>query len=316
MYLSQHDCLDIEKTFSGALPESFTVVDHLFGFDQDLRNSVLDSFSRLAEKYQTTLAVKLSYFVDESLKQTYPKLNLQFALDSCPRIHHLKDYKIHPAIDFKNFVCSFNGSAHVSRQLLTAALHKFQMVNTDYFTKHFSFSLSDLDGNLLTLAKDRFAYYRKFFIGDDSEIFFGKIIAIETPSYNHMKNIYLLENMVTQSFVHLVSETMATSYYPLISEKCFYSIATRGLFLSYAQPNWHAHLENYYGFRLYKNLFDYRFDTIKNPVERLVELLSMISKFQKLSATDWQDLYELEKENIEYNYDHYFSGQYMKDLYD
>jgi hypothetical protein len=104
---------------------------------------------------------------------------------------------------------------------------------------------------------------------------------------------------------------MATSYYPLISEKCFYSIVTRGLFLSYAQPNWHAHLENYYGFRLYKNLFDYRFDTIKNPVERLIELLSMISKFQKLSVTDWQDLYELEKENIEYNYDHYFSGKYL-----
>ena len=115
---------------------------------------------------------------------------------------------------------------------------------------------------------------------------------------------------MTQSFVHVVSETLSTSYYPLITEKCFYSIATRGLFLSYAQPNWHEHLENYYGFRLYKNLFDYRFDSIKNPVERLVELLTMISKFQKLSTHDWTDLYELEKENIEYNYDHYFSGTY------
>ena len=47
-------------------------------------------------------------------------------------------------------------------------------------------------------------------------------------------------------------------------------------------------------------------------VERVVELVSMISKFSKLSALDWHDLYSLEQDNIEYNYDHYFSGDWIR----
>jgi hypothetical protein len=58
-------------------------------------------------------------------------------------------------------------------------------------------------------------------------------------------------------------------------------------------------------------LFDYRFDAIQNPVERLVELMTMISKFSVLSSDDWKDLYLLEQDTIEYNYDHYFSKDYL-----
>jgi len=111
-----------------------------------------------------------------------------------------------------------------------------------------------------------------------------------------------------------VSETMATSYVPFVTEKFLYSVVTRGLFLSYAQPGWHAHVEKYYGFKRYTKLFDYQFDTIQNPVERLVELMSMISKFSILTIDDWKDLYLLEQETIEYNYDHYFSGSYLTKL--
>jgi hypothetical protein len=107
---------------------------------------------------------------------------------------------------------------------------------------------------------------------------------------------------------------MAASYYPFVTEKFLYSVVTRGLFLSYAQPGWHAHLEKYYGFKPYTKLFDYRFDTIENPVERLVELMTMISKFSVLSSDDWKDLYLLEQDSIEYNYNHYFSGDYLNCL--
>ena len=107
---------------------------------------------------------------------------------------------------------------------------------------------------------------------------------------------------------------MATSYVPFVTEKFLYSIVTRGLFLAYAQPGWHDHLEKYYGFKKYTKLFDYRFDTIENPVERLVEMITMISKFSKLSPGDWHDLYQLEQNTIEYNYDHYFSKGYLSCL--
>ena len=84
--------------------------------------------------------------------------------------------------------------------------------------------------------------------------------------------------------------------------------------MCYGQPGWHDHLEKYYGFKKYTRLFDYSFDSIQNPVERLVELMCMISKFSNLTAQDWHDLYLIEQETIEYNYNHYFSGDYLQCL--
>jgi hypothetical protein len=40
----------------------------------------------------------------------------------------------------------------------------------------------------------------------------------------------------------------------------------------------------------------------------------MISKFEKLTPVEWHDLYLLEQDTIEYNYDHYFSKKYLKHL--
>ena len=54
-----------------------------------------------------------------------------------------------------------------------------------------------------------------------------------------------------------------------------------------------------------------RNDTIQNPIKRLVELMSMVSKFSKLSTDEWTDLYLIEQDTIEYNYNHYFSKQYL-----
>ena len=223
-----------------------------------------------------------------------------------------KKYNKHPAIDYKNFICSFNGTAHVGRRLLVSILQKFEYFNPDYCSKNFSYTLNTLDGHMSEFNHSRF--YRKFFISDNSEEFFQKIYSFGHVRFEHDKNIYNLENKLTQSFVHIVSETMATSYYPFVTEKFLYSIVTRGLFLGYAQPGWHDHVEKYYGFKKYNKLFDYRFDTIQNPVERLVELISMISKFSKLSCHDLYDLYLMEQDTVNFNYDHYFSGDYLKTL--
>jgi hypothetical protein len=226
----------------------------------------------------------------------------------------LTKYNTHPEIDFKNFVCSFNGSAHVSRKLLTAILQRFGYYNTEYCSKNFTFSVGMLDGHIADYVSDQNNFYRKFFIDNNSDVFFNTINSFGHVQYNHEKNIYNLESKLTQSFLHIVSETMATSYVPFVTEKFLYSVVTRGLFLAYAQPEWHDHVEKYYGFKKYTKLFDYRFDAIQNPIERLVELMCMISKFSKLSCHEWHDLYLLEQETIEYNYDHYFSGDYLKSL--
>jgi len=33
-----------------------------------------------------------------------------------------------------------------------------------------------------------------------------------------------------------------------------------------------------------------------------------------LSVDDWNDLYQMESDTIEYNYDHYFSNGYLKQM--
>jgi hypothetical protein len=246
---------------------------------------------------------------------------LSTVLQNSINFSHHKTYNIHPDINFKNFVCSFNGSPHVSRKLLASILQRFNWFDPDYSSKNFSYSTNIIDGHISDLTGDKEIFYRKFFINDNSESFFQTKYSFDPYTggpegyrHAHGNNIYTLENKLTQSFLHIVSETMATSYYPFVTEKFLHSVVSRGLFLAYAQPAWHTHLEKFYGFKRYTKLFDYHFDAIQNPIERLVELISMISKFSILSVHDWHDLYLLEKDTIEYNYDHYFGDKYLKHL--
>jgi hypothetical protein len=224
-----------------------------------------------------------------------------------------KDYRVHPAHTFKNFICSFNGTDHVGRKLLVAAINKFGYFNPEYVSKNFTMSVDTVSGHLSDYV-DNMQFYSKFFIGEDSQEFFNSTNSFGLERFKHEANIYNLESKLTDSFLHIASESMATSLAPYVSEKFLYSVVTRGLYLSYAQPGWHQHLFEYYGFKPYTQLFDYTFDSITNPVKRLVELMTMIGKFSRLSTHEWNDLYLLELDTIEYNYYHYFSGNYLKHL--
>jgi hypothetical protein len=295
------------------LPEQFILGDHLYGFNQNLTNQLLNHLNDRAKQQNTTFTILTDQPYPKKIHDHYPNLKIKLDID-INKLGSLKQYTMHPALNFKNFVCSFNGAAHVSRKLLVSALKKFGYFNSDYCSKNFSFTEDIIDGHITDYVADRGNFYRKFFIADGSEAFFNTINSFGHVQYDHANNIYNLETKLTESFLHLVSETMATSYYPFVTEKFLYSIVTRGLFLAYAQPGWHAHLEKYYGFKRYTRIFDYRFDAIQNPVERLVELMSMISKFSKLSTDEWKDLYEMEVNTIEYNHQHYFSGDYLNIL--
>lgn len=253
--------------------------------------------------------------ITEKLQNTYPDLSLRSKLPLWMQIPWFHNYNIHPELSFENFVCSFNGSDHVSRKMLVAILHRMNWFNTLTCSKNFKFSTAKIDGHLADyLDSDRHRYYRSFFTGKHSDKFYKTVYSFGHVQYDHAQNIHNLEHKLTQSFLHIVSETLATSYYPFVTEKFLYSVVTRGLFLAYAQPGWHDYVERWYGFRRYTRLFDYRFDTIQNPVERLVELMCMISKFSVLSSADWRDLYEMEADTIEYNYDWFFSKNYLRHI--
>jgi hypothetical protein len=300
-----------------SLPTCLTLVDHLGGFDEFNSNPILERLDNFAKSTDARLPVSGEYkFTDEIIKKynnllLHHDINLQIKHNG---FDDLSRYTQHPEISYKNFICSFNGSPHVSRKYLVSILNRFGYFDPQYCSKNFSYSTDILDGHIKDYAGDQHNFYRKFFIADSSKDFFQTVYSFGHVRTDHGNNIYTLEDKITKSFLHIVSETMATSYQPFVTEKFLYSIVTRGLFLCYAQPNWHDHVEKYYGFKRYTKLFDYKFDTIKNPIKRLVELMSMISKFSMLSSDEWNDLYQIEQETIEYNYDHFFSKQYIKHL--
>ena len=265
------------------IPLEIHIADHLNGFDSILTNPLLNYIS--AADQDTTITTY--YIFNEQVKKNYSNLKFKLSRNQTDIVFQsLKNYNYHPPCNYKNFICSFNGSPHVSRKLLVSILEKFGYFDSRYCSKNFAYTTDVLDGHIHDYVPDRSALYRKFFIADNSEDFFNSINSFGYDRYNHKQNIYNLENRLTESFIHVVSETMATSYHPFMSEKSFYSIVTQGLFVSYAQPGWHDHFEKHFGFKKYTKLFDYRFDTIQNPVKRLVELITMISKFSHLTTAE------------------------------
>lgn len=288
------------------------IPDHLGGFNSRYQSPVLDRL--VGQAGDRSVAVITEYIVDQRIRDQYPTLGFQFDYQEHRRIlDRFGEYTVHPERSFDNLLCSFNGSAHVGRQLLVSALHRFRLFDPVYCSKNFVITRDQIEGHIAGYVGDEDRYYNKFLLSTDDE-FNQAIYSFGHDRFNHSQNIYKLENSLTQSFVNIVSETMAEKYYPFYGEKFLYSVVTRGLFVAYGQPGWHHTLENCYGFKLYSKIFDYKFDSVLNPVDRLLELLTMISRFQNLSADDLSDLYQLESENLEYNYDHYFGGNYLKCL--
>jgi hypothetical protein len=307
------------------IPQHILLSDHLGGFDKNYRNPLLDILQERAEVLDYTYNVDVSFLPNESMLAHYNRLNLIPGIEPMYRVLYkpYENHRQHIAINHTNFLCSFNGSQHISRQLLLANIYKRGWVNLDYVSKNFAFTEDALDGNIDNLTGDRASFYKKFFIGDTSSTFFAAVNNFGSSGprwlesndrFNHARSLLELESKLTSSFVHLVSETIGTSNHPYVTEKYVSSIVTRGLFLAFAQPRWHQTIQDRYGFKLYTRIFDYKFDTVVNPVERIIALTDMLSKFKNLSLLDWRDLYLLESDTIEYNYDHFFSKSYLKRL--
>jgi hypothetical protein len=297
-------------------PTHIVLADHIAGFDLDGSNHILNQLHEYAVSKGHRVKVVHHELLLSHIHEKYPMLDLRFNALWQARINlsALKTYHTHPKINYKNFLCSFNGSNQTSRNLLIAIIKRMGWYNPQYVSKNNTFSIDDIDGYVKDFTKDQDVIYRKFFIGSDSKEFFESTNSFGHDRFTHRENIHNLDHKLTQSFINLVGESIGTSYQPFVTEKFTYSVVTRGLFIGFAQPGWHRHLETYYGFRMYRRLFDYQFDDIQNPIERLVSLMCMLSKFANLDAQDWKDLYNIEQDTIEYNYNHYHSGDCLNHL--
>lgn len=292
--------------------KEIVVTDHIGNFKSNLTNDVLDSLHSGINENEKII-VYTDYILPPTVANLYPKIKFKYntAGTHQRQFNRFCDYNIHPKIEFKKFISCFNGTNKVGRRFLTVLLKKYGWFN-EYCSKNFVIDKNVFLGHLYDYFDDP-RFYLKFFSLENNS-FYNQIQSFGHIRFDYEKNIKILDKKITQTFLHIVSETHAEMYQPLITEKFLYSVVTRGLFVAYAQPNWHYQLENFFGFKLYKNIFNYEFDKITNPVIRLLSLTDMLSKFSELSIDDWNDLYLMEQDTIEHNYEHYFSGNYLKHL--
>lgn len=295
--------------------DSLRIIDHALGFDRNLRCSVLNQIHNQTLHRRT---VATEYIFDHRVRDLYPKFDFVFDVNSWYQengIENLQTFEHSPKKDLSVFACSFNNNPHIGRKLLTSAMHYYGFFNPETCSKTFTLNPYEVIGTLYDFVGDRADWYKKFFDGKELNDFYqNRYVFGPMVSRDHSRNQQHLKSKIDKSFLHIVSETMPTSYYPFVTEKFLYSVVQKGLFVAHAQPGWHRHVFYYYGFRRYNKIFNYDFDLIQNPVQRLIAMLDMVAKFSKMSPKDWQDLYEVEKETIEYNFEHFVSGNYLKDL--
>lgn len=85
-----------------------------------------------------------------------------------------------------------------------------------------------------------------------------------------------------------------------VTEKTTRALETKKPFFVFSCVYFHKKLSENYGFRLYHELIDYSFDSIKNSTERfdaqINELVKIKSKYSP------EEIYHLTKDNVDYNY--------------
>lgn len=312
---------DYHRLTSDVLPDEIDIIDHALGFDANGDNSLLTLLQQRAQDNDRCIKVNLVYPIPQHVRTKYHNLDVRFKF-LYQRDHvwsTLHGATMMPEPRYTRFLCSFNGSLHVSRVLLTAILHKMQLWN-QACTKGFVFTQDELDGHINGFCGSRARYFRKWFVGTNTGEFavqqqtIHRKDKISLDRYGHGPNLAILQPVISGSFVNLVSETMATSAFPFVTEKFLYSVVTHGLFLAFAQPGWHRHLRDDFGFRLYDQVFDYSFDLEPNPVQRLVLLIRQLMMFSSLSHDDWHDLHRLERDNVDFNRQHFLSRDYLLDI--
>lgn len=303
----KYNCSHYGQTYYNQ--EEFHITDIIFDVP------LLDEIVNFCRQKRIENIFTMHVFSDE-IRKKYPDINFFYEEKHITGDgwKNLKQMNTHCPKKIKNFICSFNGSEEVGRQFFVSILEKTQMFNPCYCSKNFSTNKDTVDGNVSLLSNNP-DLHRKFIVLDkDKEKFYNKIISFNYNQYNHYENTIQLQSKIAESFLNLVCESYATGNLVAITEKCLHSIVCRGLFLCYAQKNWHKTFKDCYGFRNYTKIFNYNFDTVENPVDRLIELMSMVQKFANLSPNDWNDLYEMQKDDIEHNHEHYFSNSYIDSI--
>lgn len=255
---------------------SMLAFDHLDGFDCRLNNWFLSDVAEHGPR-----RVYTQYMFSDRVKKLYPNLDLRYSLplvlNSYPMVSIINS--VQPVNKtFDHFVCCFNWSSHVGRVWLVNKLRELGWFDNNSCTQNWGTRNTFLEKNKL----------------------------------DQVKNFVNLSPIIQKSFLHIISETKPESYYPFPTEKFYDPILNKTLWIAYAPPGYHRMIESF-GFNLHKS-FDYSFDSIEDPIERLDALIEQIKPLQNKQR--WNQIYRSESDVISYNYKHMVSLRYVKRIID
>lgn len=280
-------------------PKTYLLTDHLGGFNDSFRNEVLDDVPPKSTVYT-------EYLFPDEIKRSYPSLDLRFSAyqfilgNQIYEISKLAESFGSAPLHFPGFVSTFNKANNIGRHWLLAALMKQGWYDPNYCTKHFSLDaeslkLIDIDINELGKAAKKTSSFDF------------------TGPTDHEHNLKTLSPKIAETFCHIVSETIIHSPIAFPTEKFLYPIVNKRLWVGFAAPWYHKIINQKFGFELY-SCFDYSFDSMWVPHLRLKMLLQNLEKFYSMTEEEKQEVYYDQRREIEYNYNHLKSFDFLKRL--
>jgi len=161
--------------------------------------------------------------------------------------------------------------SRVNREQRTLA--NYLLYEKDLYPK-FSVSQNKINSN------EQYSLQKKFDLSENTFSSWCKTLPLtidsEDFSINHA--LRLNSHLHTQTLFQIVNETHVDSFKGaslFYSEKTFRSIAHMQPFLIFGQPGCNSRLEDF-GFKLYRDLFDYSFDSIQDTKKRYEAILDTV----------------------------------------
>jgi len=222
----------------------------------------------------------------------------------------IKPVHIHTTLNhdknIKFSVCSFNGSHNITRTASCVGLLNIGLWNPEVCTKNFVATHNDLkqfDNTFVKAITNTLdAQQLKNFLLSTNSTY--------TP-FDFLSNIKKLNPLMQKAFINFVSESEAEADLPNVTEKVFLGIVSKTITVVVGQKYWNKVFFELYGFKKY-NCFDYSFDCENKFELRLSNVLDQLKFFATLSTEEQQEIHNNNKEIINYNYEHFISGNWKK----
>lgn len=153
---------------------------------------------------------------------------------------------------------------------------------------------------------------------DVNEVFAAQELPInfagETDHPMHSCWLSLFDE-AADSLLYLVTETVATGRRHHITEKTFKPIALGMPFVMVGTQGSLEYLRSY-GFKTFGDFWDESYDTIADPHQRIAAVAGLLKSLCDLSVEDRIALFDLCRETIEHNWNHFYGGGFEAILWD